>query len=229
MLTLKNLKKTYRPRRDMVIPAVDGVSLTIGDGEMVAIVGHSGAGKSTLLNLMAGLDLCDEGKILLNEKALNTRSAAAMARYRNENIGFIVQHYGLLDDLTVLENVLLPLKYSRKTAIKRQGRKRARLLLKTVGVLEQADKYPPELSGGECQRAAIARALICEPSLLLADEPTGSLDADNEEIILQIFRNLAEQGKSVVIVTHDESVAQQCDRIIRMENGIIIASAENKA
>ena len=222
MLILNDLKKTYRTGLAKKVTAVDGVSLEIKDGESVAITGKSGAGKSTLLNIIAGLDLPDSGEIILDGQRIKTSSAQSLSKYRSRNIGFVVQNYGLLDHLTVLENVILPLRYFSRGMTKVEKRRKAQLLLKNMGIAELASKYPPQLSGGECQRAAIARALIKDPKIILADEPTGSLDDENEKTVLEIFRELKEENKTVIIVTHDQSVAQSCDRVIKLENGSIV-------
>jgi putative ABC transport system ATP-binding protein len=201
-------------------PAVDGVSLDIPEGGATAIMGPSGSGKSTLLNLIAGLDRPTAGSIRVVGEEIGGLSEAALARYRRRKVGLIFQFFNLLDNLTVLDNVLIPAQLAGTPA--GASRQRARELLMNLDIAETADAYPARLSGGQRQRVAIARALINRPVLLLADEPTGALDTHSGEIVVDMLRDLNRSGQTIVLVTHDERMAKRCaDRIITLIDGQI--------
>jgi putative ABC transport system ATP-binding protein len=199
-------------------PALDGVNLTVSAGESVAVMGPSGSGKSTLLNLVAGLDRPTEGEVEVAGTVLNRLSETALARFRRERIGIVFQFFHLLDDLTARDNVLLPAQLagvSRRSALARADE-----LLDTLGLAGRANAYPARLSGGERQRVAVARALINRPPLLLADEPTGAVDAHAGAQIMELLRDLNSGGQTVLLVTHDPALASRCaTRIVEVRDG----------
>ena len=216
MIKTQNLTKTYG-KGEGKVTALDGVSLTINDGEMVAIIGKSGSGKSTLLNLIGGLDKPTSGQIFFNDKELGSMKDTELSEFRLKNIGFVFQFFDLIPELTAEENVLLP---SRLAKNKNAG---AEDIYSALDITDRVKHYPSELSGGQQQRAAIARALINSPDVILCDEPTGNLDkASGEEVMALLKRLNSEQGKTVIIVTHDQGIAEQCGRIIEISDGKII-------
>lgn len=210
----RDLVKSYEGGRTR---ALDGASLEIEKGEFVAICGPSGSGKSTLLNLIGALDRPDSGELCIAGEIL-TNSQGDFARFRARKIGFIFQLHNLIPSLTALENILIPtleLSHSR-----REAQARARALLERVGLGDKAHRRPPELSGGERQRVAVARALVNNPELILADEPTGSLDSTTEQQVLDLLKELrSERGVTLILVTHDPRVAQHADRVIEIVDG----------
>ena len=213
MLLAEGLTKTVgvgRVRRRVL----DGVSLTVAVDEMVAVLGRSGSGKSTLLNLLGALDVPDEGEITLAGERLTGRSARELARTRLRHVGFVFQQFQLIEELTGAENVLLP---TRLPGAPAGGARRAADLIDQLGLTPVADHRPHELSGGEQQRFAIARALANGPQLVLADEPTGSLDSENGAAVLDLLRGLT--GRAVVIVTHEPEAAAIADRVLELEDG----------
>jgi lipoprotein-releasing system ATP-binding protein len=220
-----NLYKSYR-KGAVEVPVLRGVSFSVRQGELLAIVGQSGSGKSTLLHLLGTLDAPDKGEVYYAGQRIDNLPARGRDHLRNCRFGMIFQFYHLLPELTTLENVLSPLmiahgawSYFRRRA---EHRARAEKLLEMVGLSHRLKHRPRELSGGEMQRAAIARALIAQPDLLLADEPTGNLDQTTGEEIIQILRTLnREQNLTIVMVTHDRAIADQADRIVRLANGRI--------
>ncbi|WP_296965187.1 ABC transporter ATP-binding protein [uncultured Eubacterium sp.] len=219
-LELSNIYKEYEINRDNEIQLVlNGVNLTIADGEMIAIMGKSGAGKSTLLHIIGLLDVCNQGTYKLDGEDISDFTNKQRAKIRNEKIGVVLQDFGLVEDETVMENVSLPLMLSR-TSMKKI-REVALEKMKKVGVEHLSNKKVSVLSGGEKQRVAIARALVCDPEYIMADEPTGALDSVNAEKIMLILSSLNKEGKTVIIVTHDETVAKKCGRIITIKDGKI--------
>ncbi|GLZ77752.1 macrolide ABC transporter ATP-binding protein [Actinorhabdospora filicis] len=212
MITVTGLRKTYPG----AIAACDGVDLTVARGEVVALTGPSGSGKSTLLHLIGALDTPDEGVIEVGDVTVTSLRRKDLAGYRR-SVGFVFQRFHLLPALTALENVLAPLvPYD----VKRPDRERARCLLDAVGLKDRADALPSKLSGGQQQRVAVARALVGEPGLLLADEPTGNLDSATGEEIAELLLGLREErGTTLVIATHDEGFAGRCDRVVRVRDG----------
>jgi lipoprotein-releasing system ATP-binding protein len=220
------VEKTYRKGR-VAVPVLKGASLHAGEGEFLAIIGQSGSGKSTLLHLLATLDSPDEGEIHFEGNRIDLLTAGGRDVLRNKYFGMIFQFYHLLPELTTLENVLAPMMISRGVlnywANKRKFRRRACELLDMVGLSHRLKHKPRELSGGEMQRAAIARALIAKPKVLLADEPTGNLDFATGREILDILRTLnAEEGLTIVMVTHDDSIAHSADRLVRLVEGRVV-------
>jgi putative ABC transport system ATP-binding protein len=204
--------------------ALDDVSLAIAAGNLTAVMGPSGSGKSTLLNIIAGLDRPTGGTVRVNGVELNRLNEAALAKYRRTQIGLIFQFFNLLNNLTVLENVLIPAQLNRMNG--REARRRAFELLEPLGIAEQAPMQPARLSGGQRQRVAIARALINRPALVLADEPTGALDRRSGEQVLDLFRDLRASGQTIVLVTHDQRLAEGCsDRIIQLVDGAVAADS----
>ena len=219
MIRLENINKLYEGDT-YKIQALQDITLTIGEGEFVSIMGRSGSGKTTLLNIIGFLDTATSGTFLFGGKDVSHISGKNLWRYRRENIGFVFQNFALIDHNTVLENVILPLQamnVSRREAVKKADR-----LLDRMGIAEMKHKYPSQISGGQTQRVAIARALVADPKIILADEPTGALDADTAEEIMQIFQEIHAQGKTVVIVTHDDKIAAKTNRLIRLEKGTIV-------
>ena len=219
MIRLENINKLYEGDT-YKIQALQDITLTIGEGEFVSIMGRSGSGKTTLLNILGFLDTATSGTFLFGGKDVSHISSKNLWRYRRENIGFVFQNFALIDHNTVLENVILPLQAMNVS--RREAVKKADHLLDRMGIAEMKHKYPSQISGGQKQRVAIARALVADPKIILADEPTGALDADTAEEIMQIFQEIHAQGKTVVIVTHDDKIAAKTNRLIRLEKGTIV-------
>jgi putative ABC transport system ATP-binding protein len=216
VLTVRGARKTFEAELAPV-RALRGVDLTLGDGEFVAIMGPSGCGKSTLLNLVAGLDTADDGEIVLAGEQVTGKTEDELARMRRRHIGIVFQFFNLLEGMTVLENVVLP---AMIAGTKRKAAEtRARDLLDLLGLGDKAGEVPAVLSGGQRQRLAIARALANEPTLLLADEPTGALDSDGGREVLELFKRLHADGQTILLVTHNDEVAEAADRIVRMRDG----------
>ena len=221
MLKLNKITKIYNRKKANEFEALHGVSLEIADGEMVAIIGKSGAGKSTLLHILACIDSYESGKYRIDDTLIKKLSERKLAQIRNEKIGMVMQDFALVEDFTALENVMLPLEFAKR---KKPNRKLLALnALKSVGMEEYAKKPVNKLSGGQKQRVAIARAIVNEPSVILADEPTGALDSKTAAEIMSVFQELHAQGKTVIIVTHDMGMAEQCERIIEIADGNIVS------
>lgn len=220
MIKLTDVKKRYR--RSAGEYALRGVSLSIDEGEMVAIVGTSGSGKTTLLNLIGGLDRDYDGKVEVFGRDLADLSDRALSDLRNRDIGFVFQHFSLLDHMTALENVLLPARFTKGKSPIPDPRARAAKALTDLGLGDKIGERPTNLSGGQKQRVAIARALLFEPKLLLCDEPTGSLDSTTGEQIIETFQRLNGEGYTVVIITHETRVSDAARRIVRIEDGQIV-------
>ena len=220
MLTLEQVTKVYRQGR-RTVEAVRGVSLTTAAGEFVAIMGPSGSGKSTLLHLLGALDTPTTGRVLFHGQDLQTMSDRQRSLLRREHVGFVFQAFNLLPTLTAAENVALPLLLGR---IRRAAAtKRAEAALDRVGLADRAGHFAEELSGGEMQRVAVARALVTEPEAVLCDEPTGNLDSTNSREILELLRRLPEDGRrAVVMVTHDPAAAAVGDRIVQIRDGLLV-------
>jgi putative ABC transport system ATP-binding protein len=216
VIVTENLRKTYE-LGGQVVHALDGVSVTVKSGEMLAIRGPSGSGKSTLMNIIGCLDRPDAGTYTLAGEEVSRLSSNRLAEIRNRHIGFVFQTFNLLARMSALENVELPLLYAART----DARDRAMEALSQVGLAERSHHEPNQLSGGQRQRVAIARALVTNPSLLLADEPTGALDSKTGEEILALFKALNASGHTIIIVTHDLAVARHCPREIYLKDGKI--------
>lgn len=220
IITLQDVRREYNLGVEC-IHALDGVSVALEENEYVAIMGHSGSGKSTLMNVLGCLDRATSGTYVLDGQDTTQMSDAALARVRNERIGFVFQSFELLGQLSARRNVEMPLIYSSSGWISRK--KLAAEALERVGLKGRMHHKPNQLSGGEKQRVAIARALICKPSILLADEPTGNLDTKTSHEIMSLFTRLHEEGQTIIMVTHEEDIACHADRIIRMEDGRVIS------
>jgi len=218
MIKLENITKIYRMGK-VEVPALRGITLNIQQGEMVAIIGASGSGKSTLMNIIGFLDKPTLGRYIFDGADVSRFSDNRLAEMRNKKLGFVFQEYNLLSRASALANVELPLIYSGG----RQKHKQAMGALERVGLGARAKHKPTELSGGEQQRVAIARALVNNPDVILADEPTGNLDSVTTEQIISVFRNLNQEGITVVLVTHEMDIAKQTRRIIRLYDGKIIS------
>jgi len=224
ILKAEGVYKSYRMGAAKV-SVLKSVDLAVKSGEFLAIVGASGSGKSTLLHILGALDSPDKGVVRFEGRDLSRHSAGELNRFRNKMVGFVFQFYHLLDELNVLENVFLPAMTGRSIvgwfACRRWAKKRARELLSQLGLSERANHKPYQLSGGERQRVAIGRALMNEPRILLADEPTGNLDSATGNGILEVFEKLNRAGQTIVMVTHDERIAQKAGRIITLADGKI--------
>ncbi len=221
MVKLNNIVKVYNPKKANEFEALHGVSCEINDGEMVAVIGKSGAGKSTLLHILACIDNYQDGEYTIDDTLVKKLSERQYAKIRNEKIGMVMQDFALVEDFSAIENVMIPLSFSKKKI--KNKKVKALEALKAVGIEELAKKPCNKLSGGQKQRVAIARAIVNEPSMILADEPTGALDTKTSAEIIELFKSLNEQGRTVIIVTHDPKVAEQCDRIIEISDGNIVA------
>ena len=217
VVSAQNVRRTYYLGEP--VHALDGVSLDLGRGSFTAVMGPSGSGKSTLMNLLGCLDTPDEGSVFINDQRVGALSGSQRARLRGTEIGFIFQTFNLMPRLTAAENVTLPLVFNSSIDVGR--RERAEQLLTRVGLGDRLDHQPNELSGGQRQRVAIARALVNEPSLVLADEPTGNLDTDTGAEIMALFEELNAEGRTILMVTHERHVAEHADRIVHLVDGKI--------
>ena len=222
LVAVEHLAKSYR-KGAVVTEVLKDVSFSTGRGEFIAIMGPSGSGKSTLLNLLGFLDRADRGTYRFDGKDLTAADDATLSATRNNRIGFVFQQFHLLERTTALDNVMLPLLYAESDV--RDGGARAHRALALVGLEQRADHVPGELSGGEQQRVAIARALINDPALILADEPTGSLDSASGGAVLDLLRSLADAGRTIILVTHDRVVAGRADRMLEIKDGRMSSTA----
>jgi len=218
LINIRNLKKTYRIG-SVEVPALNGVSFRVEPGEFIAIMGPSGSGKSTLMNIIGCLDRPTSGSYGFDGKDASKLSDSARAEIRNRKVGFVFQSFNLLPRMTALKNTMLPMLYGYS----RKDRKAARQALESVGLANRSDHTPMQLSGGEQQRVAIARALVNDPPLILGDEPTGNLDTHTGSDIMAIFQRLNDEGKTVIIVTHEHDIAMHAKRILRFRDGLLEA------
>lgn len=218
LIQMIDIRQEYK-MGDETVYANDGITLDIDKGEFVAIVGKSGSGKSTLMNIIGALDVPTSGTYLLGGKDVGKMSDNQLADIRNKMIGFVFQQYNLLPRMNILENVELPLLYAHVATHERE--KRALEALEKVGLAEKAKQMPKQLSGGQQQRVSIARALAADPSLILADEPTGALDSKTSRQVLDFFKKIHEEGNTVIMITHDNSIAIEAKRVIRIADGKI--------
>ena len=225
MLKINKLHKSYK-MGDSSLHVLKGINLYIEKGEMVAIMGSSGSGKSTLLNIIGILDELDSGEYTLDGIEIKDLTEKKAAQYRNKFLGFVFQSFNLINFKNALENVALPLYYQ---GLKRKERQeKAMFHLQKVGLADWSTHLPNELSGGQKQRVAIARALAAEPKLLLADEPTGALDSTTSQEIMQFLQQLNDEGKTILIVTHEEDISLMCKRIVRLKDGVIMEDKKIK-
>ncbi len=225
MLKINNLHKSYK-MGDSSLHVLKGINLHVDKGEMVAIMGSSGSGKSTLLNIIGILDELDSGEYTLDGIEIKDLTEKKAAQYRNKFLGFVFQSFNLINFKNALENVALPLYYQ---GLKRKERQeKAMFHLNKVGLADWSTHLPNELSGGQKQRVAIARALAAEPKLLLADEPTGALDSATSHEIMQFLQQLNDEGKTILIVTHEEDISLMCKRIVRLKDGVIMEDKKIK-
>jgi putative ABC transport system ATP-binding protein len=224
LIRLRNITKVYQ-MGDMEVRALDGVDLDITRGEYIAIMGPSGSGKSTMMNVIGCLDSPTQGTYELNGKLASGMSDDELAQIRNEEIGFVFQTFNLLARTTALQNVELPLIYAGDTPTERHAK--AQKALENVGLGSRSDHMPNQLSGGQRQRVAIARALVNDPSILLADEPTGALDSKTSIEIMDLFEQLFQKGNTIILVTHEEDIARHAHRIVKLRDGKIIHDEPN--
>lgn len=229
ILECKNIKKTYKTK-NIITEALKGVNFSVEKGEFISIMGESGAGKTTLLNIIATLDRATSGVLSLNGKDISTLKSGEIARFRRKELGFVFQDFNLLDQFSNRDNIYLPLVLSEENLSLMEDRLNE--IKDRLGISELLDKYPYEISGGQKQRIAIARAIITKPSLLLADEPTGALDSTSSEMILNLFRQVNEDGQTVLVVTHSLRAASYAKRVLFIKDGIVfheVYRGENEA
>ena len=220
-ITLNKVNKFFNKQH-----VLKDISLNISQGELIALTGASGSGKSTLLSIIGLLENFDQGSYQLLNHEVTKFDELQLSLLRNKNLGWIFQNFNLIDDMTVLENVILPLRYYKELSVTQQ-KKAAKESLKAVGLAEYENSKPAQLSGGQQQRVAIARAIVNKPEIILADEPTGNLDSENQDSIFQLLIELNKQGSTIILVTHANELASYCDRIINIKDGNIISDSLN--
>lgn len=225
IIHLENIQKSYYMGKQ-ALPVLKGISLDIYKNEYVALMGPSGSGKSTLMNILGCLDTPTAGRYILNNNDVSTMADNALAEVRNKEIGFVFQQFNLLPRLTAAENVALPLVYAGMN--KKLRTEKAMQVLEMVSLTDRSHHKPNELSGGQCQRVAIARALVNNPSIILADEPTGNLDTKTSYEIMEIFNTIHQNGNTIVLVTHEEDIANHAHRIVRLRDGVVETDRKNE-
>lgn len=223
MIQIKHLNKSYNLGKENKCEVLKEVSLHIKQGELVAIMGASGAGKSTLLHILAFIDKYDQGEYYFDGQLIDKMSDGQMAKIRNEKLGIVMQDFALIEDFTSIQNVSIPLDLARKKKREKEKRKAAQDALESVQMGEHAGKPVKKLSGGQKQRVAIARAIVNKPQVLFADEPTGALDSKTGQEIMDLFKKINQSGQTIVIVTHDPKIAEQCDRTIEISDGKVMS------
>ena len=219
MIKIKNLHKSYQMGKNS-LHVLKGINFEVREGELVAIMGSSGSGKSTLLNIIGMLDNYDEGSYELGEVLIKKMDETKAAKYRNKFLGFVFQSFNLINYKNALENVVLPLYYQGVSGKERE--EKALKYLDDVGLKEWATHLPTELSGGQKQRVAIARAMVGEPKVLLADEPTGALDSKTSKEVMDLIQKINKAGKTILVVTHEQDIAEMCSRIVKLKDGVIV-------
>lgn len=224
MITLTNLEKIYRTKEIETV-ALENVNLTVNQGEFLSIMGPSGCGKSTLLNIIGLLDAPTSGTVEIAGTNTVNMNDKQLAMFRNQKLGFVFQSFHLINSLNVLDNVELPLLYRKVSA--KERREAAVAVLEKVGLSHRMRHFPTQLSGGQCQRVAIARAIVGNPDIILADEPTGNLDSKSTIEIMNILKDLHKSGRTVIIITHDDEIADQVDRVVRIMDGKIVSDSVN--
>ena len=224
MITLTNLEKIYRTKEIETV-ALENVNLTVDKGEFLSIMGPSGCGKSTLLNIIGLLDAPTSGTVEIAGTYTANMNDKQLAMFRNQKLGFVFQSFHLINSLNVLDNVELPLLYRKVSA--KERRVAAEAVLEKVGLSHRMRHFPTQLSGGQCQRVAIARAIVGNPDIILADEPTGNLDSKSTIEIMNILKDLHKSGRTVIIITHDDEIANQVDRVVRIMDGKIVSDSVN--
>jgi putative ABC transport system ATP-binding protein len=227
VIAIDDVRRTYQLTDDLAVHALDGVSLAIDPGELVAIMGSSGSGKSTLMNMIGCLDLPTSGRYLLDGVDVRDMDEDEQSDLRNRKIGFVFQAFNLVPRTSALANVELPLSYAGLPRAERRAR--ALSALQAVGMSSRVDHLPSELSGGQQQRVAVARAIVTNPSLILADEPTGNLDSRSTADVLNIFERLNAEGRTVVLITHEDDVARRARRIVRLADGRVVSDDRTQA
>jgi putative ABC transport system ATP-binding protein len=225
MIRIENLHKSY-PMGNRSLHVLKGINFSVEEGELVAIMGSSGSGKSTLLNILGMLDNYDDGSYTLGDVLIKKMDETKAAKYRNKFLGFVFQSFNLINYKNALENVVLPLYYQGVSRKERE--EKALKYLDDVGLKEWANHLPTELSGGQKQRVAIARAMVSEPKVLLADEPTGALDSKTSKEVMDLIQKINKAGKTILVVTHEEDIAQMCSRIVRLKDGVIVEDKKIK-
>ena len=224
LLSLQGVKKAYKTEAGDFF-ALKGIDLTIDKGEFVGVVGKSGSGKSTLINMITGIDRPSAGEIWVNDHAIHGLDENSMARWRGRSMGVVFQFFQLLPTLTVVENVMLPMDFCRLYTPK-ERRARAMALLERVDMAEQATKLPSQISGGQAQRVAIARSLATDPPIVMADEPTGNLDSKTADAVFHLFEDLVSQGKTFLMVTHDNELASRLHRVVTIADGMLVSDSK---
>lgn len=215
LISLKNVSKGYGEKKKVL--ALQGFDFSVQQGEMVAVMGKSGSGKSTVLNILSGIDSLEKGEYFFRERDMRSLTGDKMTIFRRDHIGFVLQHFALIPSYTIYDNIAFSLRLRHEP--KQMVAEKVKTIAKQLEIAKHLSRYPRELSGGEAQRAAIARAVVHNPELILADEPTGALDEETGIKIMEIFKQLNKQGKTLIIVTHDSNIAQMCGRMVRIKDG----------